>query len=78
MSEPTPKTDATETAPGEPCRHLRTKSMFYDFNRENALSIGPECATARFWCVKTSRVIGPDDDAVHRDLCVRPRECFES
>jgi len=52
--------------------------MFYDFNRENALSIGPECATARFWCVKTSRGIGPDDDAVHRDLCVRPRECFEA
>lgn len=52
--------------------------MFYEFHLDDALAVGPECSTARFWCVKTARAMGPDDDLAHRDVCVAPRECFEA
>ncbi len=84
MSDAPDRAAETRTEGESPCRHLRTKTMFYGFAREAALSVGPECDTAHFWCVKTGRVLGPDHDLAHREQCslgpdgVAPRECFEA
>ena len=72
MSEtPEPK------APARVCRFLRTKTMFYGFEREHALEVGPECGTATFWCGKTAVVLGPDGATAHREECTAARSCFE-
>jgi hypothetical protein len=52
--------------------------MYYDFNREAALSIGPPCDTASYRCVKTSRVVGPDGEPVQPSECVPARTCYEA
>jgi hypothetical protein len=78
--DPAPRrdSDAKSSEVSLSCRHLRTKTMYYDFNREAALEVGPECATARYWCARTSRALGPDDDVVGREACVASRGCFET
>jgi hypothetical protein len=59
------------------CRHLRTKTMFYAYNRDNALSVGPACSTQTYWCVMTGTAIGPDSDVVGREECDASRTCRE-
>ena len=66
------------TIPDECCKYIRTKTMYYDFNRENALSIGLPCNTAYYWCVMSARSLGPDWDTVHPDTCRKGRNCYES
>ncbi|MBI3818543.1 MAG: hypothetical protein HY286_07625 [Planctomycetes bacterium] len=60
------------------CKFLRTKTMFYDFNRENALSIGPACDTMTFWCVLTGTQTGPDGESANRNECGAHRSCCKS
>jgi hypothetical protein len=78
MDEPKDRENADSRPPSEPCRFLRTKTMYYDFNREAALSIGPPCDTASYRCVKTSRVVGPDGEPVQPSECVPARTCYEA
>ena len=76
--QPGKEPQAPEASTPERCSYLRTKTMYYDFNREAALSIGPPCDTASFRCVKTSRVVGPDGEPVNPADCVPPRTCYEA
>ncbi|HKE00724.1 MAG TPA: hypothetical protein VKE69_06920 [Planctomycetota bacterium] len=64
--------------PAEPtlCRELRTKTMFYGFDREAALEVGPECGSASFWCAQTARPLGPDGESASRRRCLPGRDCF--
>ncbi|MFN0208077.1 MAG: hypothetical protein ACKVS6_17365 [Planctomycetota bacterium] len=57
------------------CSNLRTKTMFYAFNREQALQLGPMCDTQTFWCVMTGTAIGPDNDVANREECGAHRSC---
>lgn len=63
---------------GERCRFLRHKKMYYDFDRESALAVGPECGGTPFWCVKTSRPVGPDSAPALPEDCRKERRCFEA
>lgn len=58
-----------------PCKHLRTKTMFYDFNRDAALEVGPICDSQTFWCVLTGNPVGPDGEVVGREECGAHRGC---
>lgn len=60
------------------CSHLRTKTMFYSFNREQALQLGPMCDTQTFWCVMTGTAIGPDGNEASRNECGAHRSCCNS
>ena len=68
-----------ELAPvGERCRFLRHKKMFYDFDREAALTVGPESGGTPYWCVKTSTPLGPDDLPATGEECRAGRSCCET
>jgi len=42
------------------CRHLRTKRYYYG-TIEETLETADLSTTAQFWCLRTMRVIGPDE-----------------
>jgi len=71
-----PKSGAMEPTVA-PCRNLRTKTMFYAFNREHALELGPECDARAYWCVLTGTPLGPDGDPAGEDSCQPGRGCCE-
>jgi len=58
------------------CRHLRSKRYYYgtvDQARESAeLS-----TTAQYWCLRTMRVVGPDQGAVSVAACRYGRACCD-
>lgn len=59
-----------------PCRHLRNKGMFV----YNGGSGEPkdDYDNTIYWCVKTMKGFGPDDEMVSRDDCTIPdRTCYE-
>ncbi len=55
-----------------PCRHLRSKEMFYHGE-------GPEhepYASDAFWCTKTHETFGPDGQPAVKVQCCAGRSCF--
>jgi len=59
------------------CRNLRTKASYVPSIRtENYLAESD--AMAQYWCVKTMKVIGPDDRFVVPEDCKTERKCFKS
>ena len=66
-------------AEGTPrCSLLRSKGMYLPPN-PLADQTSPEgSATAVFWCLKTMKMVGPDDSSVDPRACVPGRSCFRA
>ncbi len=63
--------------PAVPCRHLRNKGMYvYTDGVSGESHDGYD--NSIYWCLKTMKGFGPDDDFVSRDDCRNPdRPCYE-
>jgi hypothetical protein len=60
-----------------PCRHLRNKGM-YVYTADLASGEYEAGDSSNFWCLKTMKGYGPDDDPVDRDSCRDTgRPCYE-
>lgn len=73
-----PEGDDRLPATGLPglCRHLRSKKYYYG-PPEETLEAGDLSTTAQFWCLRTMRVVGPDQRPVAARVCRPGRSCFE-
>jgi hypothetical protein len=74
MTDPEPQ-PVPVTTPAVPCRHLRSKGMYvytdgYPPEHDDDSTI--------FWCLKSMKNYGPDDELVDRaDCCDPARKCYE-
>ena len=59
------------------CRHLRTKKYYYG-SPEETLDSAEMSTTTQFWCLRTMRVVGPDERSVTARSCRPGRDCCES
>ena len=61
------------------CKHLRTKKMFTGFSAEESFAEKHDehVTPNHFWCNRTQTVVGPDDQAAHKETCTPGRSCFE-
>ena len=75
MSEPGQDRLPTQGLPGL-CRHLRTKKYYYG-SIEEALESAELSTTVQCWCLRTMRVIGPDEGSVSSRSCRPGRVCCE-
>lgn len=76
QNSPSPE-QAPEPTSGEPCRHLRHKGMYVYTDGLSGGSHGDYDNTI-FWCLKTMKSFGPDDDIVDREGCCQSgRACHE-
>jgi hypothetical protein len=66
----------SQEAPGERCLSLRCKGMYLNQGlSENERVAGD----GNFWCSKTQRIYGPDDQLVGDGTCRHAgRSCYES
>ncbi|HEV8699823.1 MAG TPA: hypothetical protein VGV60_00965 [Candidatus Polarisedimenticolia bacterium] len=58
------------------CRHLRTKRYYYG-STDEVLEVAELSTTAQFWCLRTMRVVGPDEGYVTVVSCRAGRSCCE-
>jgi hypothetical protein len=59
------------------CRHLRHTGM-YVYTDGSGGEKHDDYQTATYWCLKTMKGLGPDDDFVNADECRNPsRSCYE-
>ena len=58
------------------CRHLRTKRYYYG-SIDEVLEVADLSTTAQFWCLRTMRVVGPDEGSVSAAACHAGRSCCE-
>jgi hypothetical protein len=60
-----------------PCRHLRNKGMYVYTDGSGGESHADYDNTI-YWCLKTMKGFGPDDDFVSAEDCRNPsRACYE-
>lgn len=57
------------------CRHLRSKK-FYFLAGPPRTSGDILDASRHCWCQRTAQALGPDQEEVDPELCIRGRECF--
>lgn len=72
--------DATHTgmqAGPRTCASLRTKGMYLPLNPQADSNTPGGSATAVFWCLRTMKMTGPDDDFVAPDACLPGRVCYK-
>ncbi len=70
-----PPAVASET--DAPCRHLRNKGM-YVYTDGVARDSHGDYDNTIYWCLKSMKGYGPDDDLVGRQECCDPaRSCYE-
>lgn len=72
--------DAAHTgqpAGSEKCASLRTKGMYLPPNPSADSNNPGGSATAVFWCLRTMKMTGPDDDFVALDACIAGRVCYK-
>ena len=64
---------ASPTSTQAPCRHLRSKEMFYEpyGAPEDQFSSGV------YWCGKTQEPFGPDGEPCGKSECCGQRSCFK-
>ena len=77
--EPLPVVDEAPaaSAPQVACRHLRSKGMYV---YTDGVSTNPheDYDNTIYWCLKTMKSFGPDDDFVGADDCRSSmRSCYE-
>ncbi|HYS78045.1 MAG TPA: hypothetical protein VEO94_04350 [Candidatus Dormibacteraeota bacterium] len=56
------------------CIHLRTKRYYYG-SIDEVLEVAELSTTAQFWCLRTMRVVGPDEEFVSPGTCRAGRTC---
>lgn len=68
--------ESTPAVPvGERCRSLRCKGMYLNYGLSDVDRVAGD---GNFWCAKTQRVFGPDDNLVGDGECRHSgRACFE-
>ena len=60
-----------------PCRHLRSKGM-YVYTDGSSRDPHYDYDNTIYWCLKTMKGFGPDDDLVGAEDCRNPeRSCYE-
>lgn len=64
-------TDSSNQRNHRPCKHLRSKEMFYDTGET------PQQGSGTFWCEHTSQCLGSDGVAVADEDCGPSRDCYE-
>lgn len=76
MAGPEPTPDDRPAAKPVPCRHLRSKGM-YVYTDGSTPDHGDYDNTI-YWCLKSMKSFGPDDDMVDRESCCEAsRSCYE-
>ena len=61
-----------------PCRHLRNKGMYVYTDGLGGESHG-DYDNSIYWCLKTMKSFGPDDDLVDREGCCDGRRpCYQA
>lgn len=61
-----------------PCRHLRSKGMYVYTDGPTDADTHEDYDNTIYWCLKTHKGFGPDNDEVHRDYCCdASRSCHE-
>jgi len=61
---------------GERCRSLRCKGMYLNYGLGETERVAGD---GNFWCAKTQRIFGPDDQLVGDGVCRHSgRSCYES
>jgi hypothetical protein len=74
-AEPEDLPVAGPTAPA--CRHLRSAGMYVHTDGSGGES-RDDYRSAMYWCLKTMKGLGPDDDFVNAEECRNPsRSCYE-
>jgi hypothetical protein len=66
-------TDSWNRLNNRPCRHLRSKEMFYD----SAAPPDERSGSGIFWCHRTTQCLGPDGKPVDDEDCRTDRGCYE-
>ena len=59
------------------CTHLRTKRYYYG-SSDDVLEVAELSTTAQFWCLRTMRMVGPDEGYVSPAACRVGRACCEA
>ena len=69
----TPQPPAWNDLSARPCKHLKSKEMFYNSPtaRDDAYASGI------FWCQRTFQCIGPDGNVAEHEHCRNHRDCYE-
>ena len=68
--------DSPKVQRSGPCQHLRHKGMYV--YTDGSLGDEDDDEGTIYWCLKTMKGYGPDDDVVDREGCCRPgRSCYE-
>lgn len=63
--------------PAPPCRHLRNKGM-YVYSGGQSREPHADYDNTIYWCLKTMKEYGPDDERVDGPDCRNPeRSCYE-
>lgn len=71
-----PDSAASDPATYIPCRHLRNKGMYVYHGGSGEPH--DDYDNTVYWCIKTMKGYGPDDEMVGRDDCNNPeRTCYE-
>jgi len=74
---PPPESEGVDPPVGIPCRHLRNKGMFV-YNSGAYGDSHEDSDNTIYWCVKTMKGFGPDDEMVSRYDCQNAeRSCYE-
>lgn len=74
--ESEPQVDPQPTVEAPPCRHLRSKGMY--IYTDGNYSPHDSYDNTIYWCLRSMKSFGPDDEQVHREFCCdRSRSCYE-
>ncbi len=74
--DPADAPGAPAPGPAVPCRHLRSKGMYVETDRGFDAHDGYD--NTIFWCLRTMKGFGPDDEMVDREGCLdTSRSCHE-
>ncbi len=65
--------DSWHQLKNRPCKHLRSKEMFYD----TGIPLEDRSGSGIFWCVHTHHCLGPDGVPATSDDCQADRGCYE-
>jgi hypothetical protein len=58
------------------CEHLRHKGMYvFSAPDPEEFKYYPDVDSTVYWCLKTMKPIGPDEQPVRADRCNESREC---
>jgi hypothetical protein len=77
MPDAAPDETTAVERPGVPCRHLRHQGM-YVFTDGRSRDPDQDYDSTIYWCLKTMKGYGPDDEPVERRACLDPaRPCHE-